>query len=52
MKNFHKVMNCIGIICLFGAGKVAKAADSGTPYSLKAAYESLSLPAGESMGMA
>ena len=52
MKNFHKVMNCIGIFCLFGAGEVAMAADAGTPYALKAAYESLSLPAGESMGMA
>lgn len=51
MMNFHKVMSCISIFCLFGWGRVAMAADSGTPYSLKAAYESLSLPEGESMGM-
>jgi len=51
MKLFHKIIGCIGLFCLSGGGAVGRAGESGTPYSLKAAYESLSLPAGESMGM-
>lgn len=51
MSLFQKAVGCIALYCLLVAGGEARAADSGAPYTLKAAYESLSLPAGESMGM-
>lgn len=51
MSLFQKALGCAALYCLLVAGGEARAADSGAPYTVKAAYESLSLPAGESMGM-
>lgn len=51
MRFLRDVLGCAGLYCLLGGGGVAWAADADAPYSVTAAYESLALPAGESMGM-
>lgn len=46
-----KATGCVALYCLLVFSGEARAEASGAPYVVKAAYESLSLPAGESMGM-
>lgn len=44
-------MSSLGVICFFGTGGIAHAADEQMPFETKMAYESLSLPGSESMQM-
>jgi hypothetical protein len=51
MRLFQKAIGCVTLYFLLAPNGVALAAEPGANYAVKAAYESLSLPAGESMGM-
>lgn len=51
MKRVSRIMSSLGVLCFFGTGSIAQAEDERMRFETKMAYESLSLPGSESMGM-